>query len=162
MYQIPIETINPRTCAITGHRNLPPDLQRSKIKDRLCALIEAGVEIFYNGLAIGFDLLTAELILQLKKDYPSIRLCGCVPFYGQEKYYNAEDAALYRKIYSSCDEIVILDEEYHKNSYFKRNDYMIDHADLLFAFCKDSHGGSAYTVRNFIKKKGAENVIYVE
>lgn len=162
MYQIPIEQKKRVSCAITGHRNLPNNFNREKAKSQLRALIEDGIKIFYNGLAIGFDLTTAELLLELKETYPQIRLHGCIPFYGQERYYTAEEAELYRRIVSQCDEVTVLDEAYHRSSYFKRNDYMIEQADVLYAYCTADHGGTAYTLKNFIRKKGEENVVRYE
>jgi hypothetical protein len=58
--------------------------------------------------------------------------------------------------------VTVLDEAYHRNSYFKRNDYMIEQADVLYAYCIENHGGTAYTLKNFIRKKGEENVVYYE
>ena len=161
MYQIPIEKPKYRACAITGHRHVPETISEERVAAVFRDLIQQGVELFYNGLAIGFDLLTAKVLLSLKKEYPHIRLHGCIPFYGQEKYFSAEEKALYHTVLTSCDEITIFDECYHRNSYFKRNDFMVANADVLFAYCIDTKGGAAYTVRRFTKTKGVEHIIYI-
>ena len=162
IYQLPIENKKYCSCAITGHRSLPIGFDREKVKQFLRTLIEKGVEKFYNGLAIGFDLLTAELIVELKREYPKVKLYGCVPFYGQERYYNQEDKLRYQRLLNCCEEVTVLNEEYHKGSYFQRNDYMIEKADVLFAYCKEEKGGTAYTVRLFAKRKGIQNVLFFE
>ncbi len=162
MYQISIEKKKYKTCAITGHRTVEKTLDENQVKKALRTLICQGVDTFYNGLAIGFDLLTAKLLLSLQEEYPHIKIYGCVPFYGQERYFGEEDRKLYKKVLSSCEEVIILDNEYHRNSYFKRNDYMVEHADVLLAYCNSPNGGAAYTVRKFEKMKGEENIIFVE
>ena len=160
MRQLTISTTEYKSCAITGHRTLPIDLEREKLKGILRELIQQGVETFYNGLAVGFDLLTAELLLELKKEFPHLRLIGCIPFQGQEKYYTSEDKLLYCRILAACEKTVVFYSEYHHGCYFTRNDYMAEHADVLLAYCISKKGGTAYTVRAFQKKKGKENVIF--
>lgn len=148
------------SCAITGHRSLPQDFCKDAVRNSLISLIEQGVTTFYNGLAIGFDLLTAELLMELKEIYPFIRVCGCVPFYGQERYFSAEDKDRYAAVYKQCDEVVTLSDSYYKGCYHKRNLYMIERADVLYAYCLTARGGAAYTVKEFSRQKGKENVIY--
>ena len=158
MQQLSITTTEYRSCAITGHRDLPKNLSREKVKAELRALVHAGVQYFYNGLAVGFDLLTAEILVELKVEFPNLHLCGCIPFHGQEKYYSAEDKCRYYKVLEECDDTVVFCSEYQKGCYFIRNDYMVENADVLFAYCRSKSGGAAYTVRAFQKKKGKENV----
>ena len=141
---------------------LPEDFDEQSVKEVLRGLILQGVCVFYNGLAIGFDLLTARLILELKKEFPHVQLYGCMPFYGQEKYYSSEDKRLYKKVLSACTEVTVLDHEYHRNSYFKRNDFMVEQADVLLAYCKEDAGGTAYTVRRFEKLKGREHIVFID
>lgn len=152
--------INYRVCAITGHRSLPADFNREKLKNTLACLLEKGVNTFYNGLAMGFDLLTAELLLELKENYPETKLYGCIPFYGQEKYYSAADQQRYGKILKECDAVFLLSENYYKGCYHKRNLYMIEHAEALLAYCLTNRGGTAYTVKEFSRLKGKENVFF--
>ena len=160
MQQLGISTTEYKSCAITGHRELPETLSREKLKASLRALLEEGVQYFYNGLAVGFDLLTAELLIELRMEFPDLHLCGCIPFQGQERYFSAEDKRRYYKVLEECDDTVVFYSEYQRGCYFTRNDYMVEKADLLFAYCFSKSGGAAYTVRAFQKKKGKENVRY--
>ncbi len=158
MQQLCIATTEYKSCAITGHRELPETLSRERLKEDLRQLIQSGVQYFYNGLAVGFDLLTAEVLAELKVEFPDLHLCGCIPFHGQERYYSAEDKLRYYKVLEACDDTVVFNAEYQRGCYFARNDYMVEKADLLFAYCNSKKGGAAYTVRAFQKKKGKENV----
>jgi len=160
MQQLQLLTTEYKSCAITGHRRLPKDFSKSRLKEAFRTLIERGVETFYNGLALGFDLLTAETLIELKEEYPHIKIYGCIPFYGQENRFPAEEKKRYASIVKGCTETVILSDEYYSGRYFKRNDYMVDRADVLFAYCTTDKGGAAYTVRTFSKKKGFQNIIF--
>jgi uncharacterized phage-like protein YoqJ len=162
MHQLSFPTTEYKACAITGHRVLKKTFSVERLKEALRALIEQGVVDFYNGLALGFDLITAETLVELREEYPQIKLHGCIPFYGQETTFPKKDQERYVKLIKECDDTVILSEEYTKGCYFKRNDYMVARADVLFAYCHASKGGAAYTVRAFTKKKGEANIVFFE
>ena len=160
--QLGFQTTEYKACAITGHRVLRKDFSVERLTAVLRALIEQGVSDFYNGLALGFDLITAETLVALRSEYPHIKIHGCIPFYGQEATFPDGEKTRYVKLVKECDDTVILCEEYNKGCYFKRNDYMVAHADVLLAYCHSSKGGAAYTVRAFTRKKGEANIIFFE
>ena len=140
-------------CAITGHRKLPVDFNKEQVSNVLEQLVQSGVITFYNGLALGFDLLCAEILLDLKKKYPAIHLIGCVPFYGQESSFPAEEKKRYVSVLKQCDDVVILSQSYYKACCLVRDQYMVDRADVLVAYCVKKTGGAAYTVKQFLKRK---------
>ena len=143
-----------KSCALTGHRRLEENFDKKALIKTLETLILNGVETFYNGLAVGFDLLSAETVLDLKKTYPQIRLVLCVPFYGQEKGYSIEDKKRYAEILKNGDGCAVLSDRYYPGCFFKRNDYMCEQADMLLAYKRSEKGGTAYTVKKFMKKGG--------
>lgn len=151
-----------KTCAFTGHRALPPSFNAAALWDEIETLIKQGVEIFYNGMAIGFDMLAAEAVLTLKKKYSHIKLVACIPFYNQEKYYDDTDKARYARILKEADEQVILSESFSREAPLKRNRYMVEKADVLIAYCKKNQGGTAYTVNYFKKKKPFNKIIRID
>ncbi len=156
-----VEEIKIKTCAFTGHRELGKDFSKSKLKKEIEALIKKGVDTFYNGMAIGFDLLAAETVLSLKKKYPFIKMIACIPCYNQEKNYSEKDKKRYVKVYEKADECVLLRDRYYKGCMLERNRYMSDRADVLFAYCKKETGGAAYTVKYFTKKYPQKEVIFI-
>ena len=156
MFQLSFFKKRRKICAITGHRELPLLFDGQKLEQTLEALIQSGVDIFYNGLAKGFDLLCAEKILQLKKIYPTIKLYGCVPYYGQEKGYCIADQKRYAEVLKGCDTVFMLSARYYRGCLHRRNDFMVEKADCLLAYCEKPTGGTAYTVKKFLKKEGVD------
>ena len=73
-----------KTCAFTGHRpkglGYPEsDGRCAALKEKLRTLIirmmeEEGVTHFISGMAQGVDMYAAEIVLELKKQYPQITL----------------------------------------------------------------------------------------
>ncbi|MGN0824127.1 MAG: SLOG family protein [Candidatus Coproplasma sp.] len=134
-------------CAFTGHRNVRGDLDVNALTALIKSLIEKGVTTFYNGMARGFDLISAQCVLNLKKDYPLIKLIACVPCPNQEKYYNEEDRETYYKVLERCDEVKLLSDKYHKGCMLIRNRYMVDNSSYLIAYERGDDGGTEYTLK---------------
>ena len=134
------------SCALTGHRILPASFNRRILFDELEDLIRKGCNTFFCGMAEGFDLLSLQLLIELKERYP-IYIEACVPFKGQERGYSSENRSLYREALKKCDQITVLFERYQNGCYLARDRYMVDCSDFLFAYCTRSSGGTAYTVR---------------
>ncbi len=134
-----------KTCAITGHRTLPPDFDRNALCDRLEQLIEAGCDRFLCGMALGFDLAALSCLTDLSGRY-RVGLEAYIPFLGQEERFSREDKREYRRLLELCDEKRVIFSHYFTGCYLARNREMVDHADVLFAYCMKNGGGTAYTV----------------
>ena len=150
-----------KTCAFTGHRNLEKDFSKKALKEAIISVIKEGAEIFYCGMAVGFDLCAAELVLSLKKKYPHIRLIACIPCLGQEKYFSKTDQKRYVNAVKKADEQVVLAQGYFNGCMQARDKYMAERADALIAYCKRQTGGTAYTVRIFQKLQPRGKIIFV-
>ncbi len=164
MKQLGIFTKNekPLACAFTGHRTLDKDFSEKKLRKQIEGLIKRGVSVFYNGFALGFDMLAAEIVLTFKrKTYPALKLIACIPCKEQERYFSKEDALRYRQLLSEADEVVLLSEHYYRGCMLVRNRYMVEHADILLAYCNKEEGGTAYTVRYFQKTKPEGELLFV-
>ena len=163
MKQLEIQVLQQNTkkaCAFTGHRELGKDFSPLLLKKKVENLItQENVDIFYVGMAMGFDLIAAETVLKLKKNY-AVKLIACIPFYGQEKYFSEKDKKRYFEILKNCDERITVSEKYLKGCLLKRNRYKVDNADFLIAYLKKDTGGTAYTVNYYLKNKN-NPVIYV-
>ena len=147
-----------RSCAFTGHRHLEDDFSEKKLKKEIKHLIKEGVTTFYTGMAMGFDMLAAELVLSFKKKY-DIKLVCCIPCDNQDLYFSNSDKIRYAQILQSADEKVQTSTHYTKDCMHKRNRYMCDHADVLIAYCNRDTGGTAYTVSYFKKQKPFNPII---
>ena len=156
-----LEAPPPKSCAFTGHRTLGDDFSPRRLKREIKKMILAGVDTFYNGMAMGFDLIAAEKTLELKKKYPHIRLVLCIPCYQQERSFSEKDKGRYASIYKKADEKVILADSYYRGCMQVRNKYMVERADVLLAHCTKDEGGAAYTVKIFKKLRPHREIIFV-
>ena len=149
------------SCVFTGHRILEEDFSPRRLKKEIKKLIEKGIVTFYNGMAMGFDLLAAQYVLSLKKEYPFIKLIACIPCYQQEKSYSEKDKKRYVSILKKADEKIILSDHYFVGCMQSRDRYMVDRADVMIAYCKKEKGGAAFTVKYFQKKHPENEIIFL-
>ena len=95
----------------------------------------------------------------LREKYKII-LVACIPYRGQERGMESEDRELYRMLLDACDERIVLHEAYRHGCFLERDRYMVEHADVVLAYCTQDEGGTAYTVR-YAAKMGIE-VVFLE
>ena len=154
------------TCCFTGHRpqKLPwgfdedrngciamKEIVKLEIQN---SILNYGITHFISGMALGFDMIAAEIVLELKKNYPFITLECALPCKNQQKYWQKEQKQRYEKNLSQADKITyVSDKLYFDGCMQKRNKYMIDNSSMLIALFNGSAGGTKQTVVRAKQKK---------
>lgn len=139
-----------KTCCFTGHRQLP-DKDRNQIERKLESsielLIRSGYLYFGTGGALGFDTLAAKTILQLRKQYPQIKLILVLPCVSQADRWPPADIAAYQEIMEQADKVVYTSQKYTRDCMFKRNRHLVDYSSACICYLNKDTGGTAYTVK---------------
>ena len=134
------------TCCVTGHRDIPSNKVgeiQTKLRQEVLNAIVAGYTHFISGFAAGADLLFAEIVAELKGEYP-ITFEAAIPYPGR---LNTPDTTFHRLI-KECDMVKVHSVLYSKNCYMVRNRYMIDSSTLVIAVHDGRKtGGTAKTIR---------------
>ena len=147
-----------KTVCFTGHRKIPPEdlpMVSEKLRKTLIVCIEKGYCFFGAGGALGFDTLAAQTVLDLKKDYPHIKLILVLPCLNQTRGWNEKDIAVYEAIKEKADKVVYTSKYYFNGCMQKRNRHLVDHSSLCICYLKDRSGGTAYTVK-YAEKSGVQ------
>lgn len=134
------------TCAFTGHRQVEENFDVFRLEEIITSYIEEGYTAFLCGMAVGFDMIAAELVLKLKDVFPEIKLIACIPCEGQSKYFKLEDKQRYESILKKCDEVKVLNDRYFKGCMQARDRYMVENSNLLIAYKRVNEGGTYYTL----------------
>lgn len=141
------------TCAFTGHRedkmNLTPEEWREirkMIYDTIECVSADGIVDFVCGMAQGADLCFGECVLELKKTIPYVTLEAAIPYAGQSKSWSEQERARYDAILEGCNKVTVLQENYTRGCMMRRNEYMVDNANLLLAVYNGSSGGTRNTM----------------
>ncbi len=139
------------TMAFTGHRLIEPgrvEEIKAQLRIKIKALYAKGIRIYLSGMALGFDMLAAEVVLSLKAELPSLKLVAIIPFRNQCNRWNYMSRARYCDILVAADDAIVLSDGFYKGCCLKRNDFMIDHSCGLIAFYDGGYkGGTFYTCK---------------
>lgn len=152
-----------KTCCFTGHRIQKVNFEynesdptfvklRQDTKKEIINAIENGYTNFISGMAIGFDMLAAEIVLELKKHY-DITLSLALPCPNQDKYFRQEQKIKFREIVEKADAAQVISKEYFNGCMQVRDRYMVDNSSLLIAHYNYISGGTKTTVE-YARKKG--------
>ena len=106
-----------KTCAFTGHR--PKGLGYLESDERCAAL---------------------------KEKYPQITLECAIPYERQAAYWSEPLRNRYFSIAEQCDQETMLQRQYTPDCLRKRNQYLVDHAEIVLAVWNGSPSGTGQTV----------------
>ncbi|MGN1258735.1 MAG: SLOG family protein [Christensenellales bacterium] len=151
------EQLKEVTLCFTGHRSqkLPwrfneEDERCVNMKNTIKAKIEQSIREgcihFISGMALGFDMICAEIVLELKKNYPNIKLVCAIPCKNQDKLWSEEYKKRYKRILKQADIVRYIKEEYTKNCMLERNDYMLNNSSKVIALFNGLAGGTKSTI----------------
>ncbi len=138
-----------QTVCFTGHRHIEPnevETVSQRLETVLVELIEKGYRYFGSGGALGFDLLAAQIVLNLKGKYPHIRLILVLPCVDQTKFWNRSEIDYFEQIKRQADKVVCLAEKYYPGCMHRRNRHLVDNSSVCIAYLRKQSGGTFYTV----------------
>lgn len=139
-----------KSCCFSGHRNLPYE-KSAEIRKCLVRMIgelaEEGCTEFVSGGAMGFDLMAAEAVLELKRVYPKVCLVMALPCRDQHARWGQREREQYQRIVGCADEVVYLCESYVTGCMHLRNRYMAERCDLCIAYLTHRGSGTEHTVK---------------
>ena len=133
-----------------GHSNcLFNDEEKEKLKQILIKEITKNPTCkFYLGGYGDFDSLCLRTLRELKKEFQSIELIFITPYI--DKNYSKLEFAKYH-----YDDVIFppLESVPRKFAILKRNEWMVEEADLVIAYVMYSWGGAAKTLEYAKRKK---------
>ena len=139
-----------KSVCFTGHREVKEtDTIRYLLDKVLTDLIEKGVTDFYAGGALGWDMLCEKAVLNLREEFPHIRLnliLPCPPEIQIAKW-NSSERSEYFRIYTASDSVKILSDTYYDGCMKKRNQALVELSEICVCYCTRFRSGTGQTVR---------------
>lgn len=127
-----------------GHRELyDNEAARTWLEMVTENLIVNGAETFYLGGYGAFDRLAASVLAEQKKRYPHIELVLILPYLNRRKDISPCDSSLYPPLESVPKKFAIV----------RRNQWMVEQADVVVGYVLHSWGGAAMTLEYAKQKK---------
>lgn len=161
--------IKSETVCFTGHRSqkLPWRFNeedercramRDKLRSEIEKTIKRGYKSFLCGMALGFDMISAETVIDLKKQHP-IKIIGALPCKTQDIKWAIKDRERYKNLLEKLDAIrCVYDEYIGSECMLERNRYMVNNSSLMIALFNGLPGGTKSTI-DYARKQSLEIVI---
>jgi uncharacterized phage-like protein YoqJ len=107
-----------------------------------------------SGMALGVDTIWAKVVLKLRKEFPKRFELECaIPCANQQKRWKEADQVRFLEILKEADDVIYVSTApYEPYLMQKRNEYMVNKADLLFAVWDGTKGGTGNCVAYATKK----------
>ena len=145
------------TCCFTGHRDIRKEDEgtiREKLRDQILRLMDSGVKTFLVGGAVGFDMMAAETLIDLREqEGKELRLVSVLPFPQWRAKWGEAEKEREDRILEKSDEILFSTREYKREAYLDRDRRMVDASAVCIAYCTRKSGGTAYTVRYALRQE---------
>ena len=133
----------------TGHRpdklggyNLPNPTYIKVCQKIEAALQELNPDKAISGMALGVDQWAAAICIKL-----GIPFTAAIPFAGQEAIWPAASKKTFAKLLSkAADQVIVSEGGYSAHKLQIRNEWMVDHSDLVIAIWDGSKGGTGNCV----------------
>ncbi len=116
-----------------GHNDVAnPDDVRWWLEYTVGDLIQRGATTFYLGGYGGFDRLTASVLHKVSAANPSVESILVLPYLNREAEGDLYDGTIYPPLENVPKRLAII----------KRNEWMVDHADVIVAYVLHDWGGA--------------------
>ena len=155
-----------KTLCVTGHRpaKLPWKYKKEGPEyDEYCEslgcyiddCIRHGYTHFISGMALGVDMDFAETVLGFKVHYGlDISLECAIPCPNQTLKWSPAETARYKEILEKADKVTMVTDHFFRACMLVRNDYMVDHSDLVLAIWNGEQSGGTWHTIQYAKAKG--------
>ncbi len=131
--------------AFCGHGDIAPS-ESGVLSEKICKtvieLIKGGAREFLLGGYGAFDNLCAKIVYDLKDEYPHIKSVLVIPYLDREYNMRLYDISEYPPINVP-----------RRFAILKRNEYMVEQADVVVAWVKYGFGGASKTYEYAKRKK---------
>lgn len=157
-------------CAFTGHRPSKMPWGYDETDSRCVALkevlqekieffVEGGVTDFFSGMAGGTDQYCSQIILDLRKKNPALKLRCVLPCRGQENKWSDSARERYHAILKQADSVEYISSDYYDGCMLDRNRRLVECAGVLLAVYNGvQRSGTGATV-NYARKLGREIIV---
>ena len=145
-----------KSVCFTGHRNVKvTDELVSLLGKTLTDLIENGAVDFYAGGALGWDMLCEQVVLDLREEFPQIKLHLILPCSPEEQTarWNHSQKVEYYNFLKTADTVEYTSTHYYDGCMKVRNARLVELADCCVCYYDNrSRSGTGQTVRMAVEK----------
>ena len=158
------------SCAFTGHRphrfpwkNNEDDSRcialKKMLTEHISMLVRCGVTVFYSGMAEGTDSYCSQIVLDLRRENPALRLHCILPHEGQADKWKASARERYYAILEQADSIKYVSRAYYDGCMIDRNHRLVESAGVVLAVYNGVRRSGTGATVNYARKLGRKIII---
>lgn len=127
---------------------------KKAIENELRALIDDGLEWVVISGQQGVETWTAEVVIQLKKEFPQLKYSIITPFLDIEKNWNEQKQEKFFYIQSQADFVTSVTKKPYKapRQFIEKDKFIIQNTDALLLVYDEDHEGSPKYVKRLAEK----------
>ena len=159
-----------KTCAFTGHRpkSFPWGYDETAegcvmLKDilavQIITLVNRGITEFLSGMALGTDSYCSQIVLDLRKGNPALKLHCILPHEGQENKWSTSARERYYAILEQANFVEYVSRTYYDGCMIDRNHRLVESAGLLLAVYNGIRRSGTGATVNYARKLGREIIV---
>ncbi len=132
------------TVTFCGHKNVyQSERVAEQVRQITEELIKEGANEFLLGGYGSFDSIAASVVKSMKQQYPIIRSTLVLPYLDRDYNKDLYDDSVYPPLENVPQKFAIT----------RRNEWMVDQADIVVAYVTHDWGGAAATLKYAERKK---------
>lgn len=164
---------------VTGHRpnqmfgydihsskydKIRENLERVIVSKSQEAYDKYGVDTFryISGMALGVDTIFFETALYLREHSGefTVQVIAAVPFLGQERQWPRESRKEYHELLKQADETIVVSKGgYEAWKMQRRNEFMVDHSDVVVAVYNGAKFGGTKNCVDYAIKRNKDIIV---
>ncbi|NLY80316.1 MAG: DUF1273 domain-containing protein [Lysinibacillus sp.] len=127
---------------------------KKAIENELRALIDDGLEWVVISGQQGVETWTAEVVIQLKKEFPQLKYSIITPFLDIEKNWNEQKQEKFFYIQSQADFVTSVTKKPYEApwQFIEKDKFIIQNTDALLLVYDEDHEGSPKYVKHLAEK----------
>ena len=132
---------------------------KKAIRQRLLPLVEEGLEWVIISGQLGTELWAAEVVDEMKDDYPNLKLGVLTPFLNQEEGWNETNQEYYRSVLAKADFVQSIFQKAYEGPYQlkAKTNFMIRKSEaILIVYDPEREGSPKFPYQEAIKKAEKE------
>lgn len=124
---------------------------KKALEDRFVELVDNGLEWIIISGQLGVELWTAEVVIEMKKTYPQLKLAIITPFIEQNKNWNEANRAKYETLLSHADYKVSLTSIPYEApwQFIEKDKFLMRNSDgMLIVYDEENEGSPKFIKRS--------------
>ncbi len=137
-----------------SHAGIP--IIKKALENQLRQFLEEDLEWIILSGQQGVETWTAELVIELKEEYPHLKYAVITPFLEQEKNWNEQKQEKYQRLLAMADyQTALTNKPYEAPwQFIEKNKFLIRNTDAMLLVYDEENEGSPKYIKTLAEKYG--------